>query len=314
MGSYAQGPPVIAWDYQFAPNAQKSRNLLNISSIPYRICEQPFVHPRPILQELGITYRRVPVNSIGKDVFIDNRAFIDAVEEIFPDKALATTKHDHAYEAYGYRNFWIILASLPVDFLTPELIKEREDLFTAFGNPNYAALRPSAMAELKCFLRMIENDFLRDATDAEPFIAGAKAGVADVHAVWIPKFALETLKYGTEEPGFSAQDFPKVHRWCNAFPAHTPEQEAEKIEAKVAHKAVLEADYAAKEIGVDEKDITGLKHGQKVFVQTSDDNTPQNARQKGTLVGLGDRRIVIQLDNGLRMHFPRVGYAVLAAE
>lgn len=313
MGSVSPQHKVIAWDYQFAPNAQKSRNLLHAAGIPYTICEQPFVQPRPILQNLGITYRRVPVNSIGKDVFIDNRAFIDAVEEIFPQQALATTKHDHAYEAYGYRNFWIILASLPVVFLTPELIKERHDLFPVFGKANYKELRPSAMAELKSFLNMIERDFLKDATDAEPYIGGAKAGIADIHAVWIPKFALETLKYGIEEPGFGKEDLPKVHRWCAAFPAHVPENQPELINEETARSQILGSEYAAKEIGVDEKDPTGLKSGQKVYVQTSDDNAPENAQQHGSLVGLNDRRIVIQIENGLRIHFPRVGYAVLPA-
>lgn len=313
MGSLSQGPQVITWDYAFAPNAQKARNLLNAAGIPYNVCEQPFVQPRPILQNIGITYRRIPVNSIGKDVFIDNRAFIDAVEEIFPDKALATSRHDHAYEAYGYRNFWIILASLPVVFLSPELIKERHDLFPVFGKSNYAQLRPSAMAELKSFLQMIEDDFLKDATDDAPYINGAKPGVSDIHAVWIPKFALQTLKYGTEEPGFSKADLPKVHRWVEAFPEHIPENEPQKLDEKAAHEQILGSQYAAKEIGVDEKDPTGLKKGQKVYVQTSDDNAPENAQQHGTLVGLGPKRIILQLDNGLRIHFPRVGYAVLAA-
>ena len=320
MGSITQSSsehPIITWDYQFAPNAQKSRNLLHSLQLPYKISEQPFVQPRPILQNLGITYRRVPVNSIGKDVFIDNRCFLDAVEEIFPDvfKAkLVKTKHDHAYEAFGYRNFWIILASLPVAFLTPELIKEREDLFTTFGKANYKELRPSAMEELKSFLRMIEDDFLADSSDEAPFIAGSKCGVSDIHAVWIPKFALETLKYSAEEPGFGKEDFPKVHRWISQWPTHAPENEGEKVAEDEARKTLLGAGYAAREIDVDEKDSTGLKKGQKVYVQTSDDNAPENAQQHGTLTGLGPRRIVIELENGLRLHFPRVGYAVLAAK
>jgi len=313
MGSYAEAPQVIAWDYQFAPNAQKARNLLHVSNIPYKTCDQPFVQPRPILQSLGITYRRIPLNSIGKDVFIDNRAFIDAVEEIFPNKTLPTSRHDHAYEAFGYRNFWIILASLPLTFLTPELIKERADLFAVLGKSNYKELRPSTIAELKSFLQMIEDDFLRDATDAEPYINGARCGLSDIHAVWVPKFALETLKYGTDEPGFSKTDFPKVYRWINQFPAHTPENEPEKLDAESAQKQILRSEYAARDIGVDEGDPVGLKKGQKVYVQTSDDNAPENAQQHGVLVGLGRRRIVIELENGLRLHFPRVGYAVLPA-
>ncbi|KAJ9652909.1 hypothetical protein H2198_007862 [Neophaeococcomyces mojaviensis] len=313
MGSVEQKAEVIAWDYQFAPNAQKARNLLNVAGIPFRICEQPFLQPRPILQNIGITYRRVPVNSIGKDVYIDNRAFIDAVEEIFPEKALPTTKHDHAYEAFGYRNFWIILASLPLVFLTPELIEERHDLFPVFGKKNYKQLRPSTLTELKSFLNMIENDFLADATDAEPWINGAKPGLADIHASWVPKFALETLKYSTDEPGFSEADYPKVHRWLAGIPAHVPESEPEKLSAEIATQQILSSQYAAKEIGVDESDLMGLKKGQKVYVQTSDDNAPENAQQHGTLIGLGPRQIVIELENGLRLHFPRVGYAVLSA-
>lgn len=313
MGSVAQSPEVITWDYLFAPNAQKARLLLSTAGIPFTICEQPFMQPRPILQNLGIYYRRVPLISIGKDVFIDNRAFIDAVAEIFPEKALPTTKHDHAYEAYGYRNFWIILASLPVAFLSDELIKERKDLFPVFGKKNYAQLRPSTMSELKSFLNMIEYDFLAEATDDAPYIFGAKPGIADIHAAWIPKFALETLKYSTEEPGFDEKSLPKTHRWLSKFTAQVPENEPEKLSPEDATKRLLESSYAAKEIGVDEKDLTGLKAGEKVYVQTSDDNAPENAQQHGKLVGLGPRRIVIELDNGVRLHFPRVGYAVVAA-
>lgn len=305
---------MITWDYQFAPNAQKARTLLQTSDIPFTICEQPFVQPRPILRNLGITYRRVPVVSIGKDVIIDNRALIDIVAEVFPDKALPTTRHDHAYEAYGYRNFWIILASLPVKFLTKDLITERKDLFPVFGKDNYAQLRPSTIAELRSFLQMIEHDFLSEATDDAPFIFGAKPGVADVHAIWIPRFAIETLNYAEDEKGFDKASLPKLHRWLSKFKAHTPENEPEKLSAEEASKRILASQYAAKEIGVDETDSTGLKKGQKVFVQTSDDNAPENAQQHGTLIGLGERRIVIELDNGLRLHFPRVGYAVVAAE
>lgn len=314
MGSHTQQPQVIAWDYQFAPNAQKARNLLHATNIHYRTCPQPFVYPRPILQDLGITYRRIPLISISKDVFIDNRAIIDSIEEILPDRALPTTKHDHAYDAFGYRMFWVMLASLPMSFLTPEIIKDRSDVFAVLGKPNYKELRPSAIAELRSFFQVIEDDFLRDATEPEPYINGAKCGLSDVHAVWVPKWALETLKYGTDEPGFSSKDFPKVHRWCGMFPSHTPENEPEALDAEAAKKALLGSEYVAREIGVDEGDPTGLRKGQSVYVQTSDDSAPENAQQHGVLVGLGKRRIVIELENGIRLHFPRVGYAVLGAE
>ena len=101
-------PEIILFDYQYAPNAQKARNLLNIAGVPYRICEQPFAQPRPILQNLGITYRRIPVNAIGKNVHVDNRVFLEAILEIFASeqgvKDLVRSKADQAYEAFGVSN------------------------------------------------------------------------------------------------------------------------------------------------------------------------------------------------------------------
>jgi len=97
-------PPIIAWDYLFAPNAQKSRLYLYITKTPFSICEQPFALPRPTLTDLGITYRRVPVLSIGKDVFPDNASFLEAMQSLLEKegKALRESPWDKACEAWGY--------------------------------------------------------------------------------------------------------------------------------------------------------------------------------------------------------------------
>lgn len=58
--------------------------------------------PRPILTDLGITYRRVPVVSIGKDVYCDNQAILAGLQASFPDKALPRGPHDYAFETFGY--------------------------------------------------------------------------------------------------------------------------------------------------------------------------------------------------------------------
>ena len=129
-------PPIIAWDYQFAPNAQKSRNYLYATQTPFKICEQPFVIPRPILQNLGITYRRVPVLSIGKDVFCDNTSFIDAMQQLLGARegkgGLKVSASDRAWEAWGYRSFWICLPCVPGELITEELGQERKDLFRKY--------------------------------------------------------------------------------------------------------------------------------------------------------------------------------------
>lgn len=253
-------------DYQFAPNAQKARNLLNACKIPFECCEQPFVQPRPILTDLGITYRRVPVNSIGKDVYCDNRAFCDAVQHIFRDQALPTTPSDHAYEAMGYRSFWIALPIVPAKLITPEVAKERQDLFAVFSRPDFADLRPNGLAEFKSLLDMLENEILVPG----PWINGSECSMADIHAMWIVKWAFQTLGIG-EEPGFSNKSFPKVYKWIEGLPTHDAEHDAPKISAEDAKKKILSSPYAAPEIGVDPEDPTGLLHGTKVDVNTNDE-------------------------------------------
>lgn len=196
---------------EFAPNAQKSRNYLYATKTPFKICEQPFFIPRPILRNIGITYRRVPVLSIGKDIFPDNASFIDALQALLEKqgKGLKRRIDDRAYEAWGYRSFWIALPCVPTDFNTKQLQNDRKDLFPLFGRPDYARLQENAASEVRSLMVTIEEDFLKD---GGPWIAGAECGLADIHAVWMIKWALKTM--GLEKKaGLRREDFPKVYKW-----------------------------------------------------------------------------------------------------
>lgn len=73
------------------------------------------------------------------------------------------------------------------------------------------------------------------------------------------------------EPGFSANDFPKVHAWINGLPRYTPEQDAEKTTAEEAKQKVLSSEYSAQDIGIDRDDPTGLQAGERVSVGTTDE-------------------------------------------
>jgi hypothetical protein len=107
-------PPIIAWDYLFAPNAQKSRLYLYTTNTPFSICEQPFALPRPTLTDLGITYRRVPVLSIGKDVFPDNASFLEAMQSLLEKegRALREGPWDRACEAWGYVSGFFVVGGV----------------------------------------------------------------------------------------------------------------------------------------------------------------------------------------------------------
>ena len=85
----------------------------------------------------------------------------------------------------------------------------------------------------------------------------------------------QTLDIGSE-PGFSRDEFPKVYKWIEGLPAHKEQNEAKKISPEEAQEKLLNSEYAAAEIGVDDEDATGLQYGMLVKVATNDEYVLQH--------------------------------------
>lgn len=275
-------PSIILYDYPFAPHAQRVRNFLNTLNLPYRSCTQPFFIPRQDLLDLGITYRRVPVCILGKDVYCDGRGFVDALLEVYADEAsaafnaaqnsskkLVRAADEKAWETFGYRTFWLCLPLVPPNLNDAKLQNDRSSLFSIFSHPDYAALRPSALAEFRAMLDVIENEFLGD---GRRFVKGGdKVGIEDLHAMWMVKWALQTMGVD-QEPGFGKKDWPRVYRWIESVVKNEGEDpDSVKIGKEEAQRTVLGAEYAVGSIGVDGSDPTGFKEGQRVSVGCSDE-------------------------------------------
>jgi glutathione S-transferase len=286
---------------EFSPYGQKIRSVLAGSNISFQRSDQPIVLPRPILEKLDITYRRIPVLAIGKDIYANSSLIIDEITSRF--NALLTTPADKAYEQFGIEIFTSALNVIPVAALTPEFIKDRETIFPALKNPDYASLRPSGLAEMRQKFNIIEDEFLNKSL----FVAGEYFGLADVHVGWAVGWSLEKIGLG-QEPGFSHQDYPKIYKWLSSW----PKPDFKDIGEEDVKDFLLRSEYSAKNIGVDEKDYLGIKQGTEVAVENSDTKAGAHP-QKGKLVGLDQREVVVELKNGLRVHFPRVGYVVKEA-
>lgn len=193
---------------------------------------------------------------------------------------------------------------IPVAALTPEFIRDRETIFPSLKDPNYASLRPSGLAEMRQKFNIIENDFLSKSS----FVAGDKFGLADVHVGWAVGWSLEKIGLG-QEPGFSHQDHPRIHKWLSSW----PKPNFKDIGEEDVKELLLNSEYSGKDIGVDENDYLGIKQGTDVTVENSD-TKPGAHPQKGKLVGLDQRETIVELKNGLRVHFPRIGYVVKEAK
>lgn len=111
----------------FSPFSQRIRYLLHLSDLEFFRVDQPVVLPRPDLQMLGITYRRVPVLAMGKDVYCDTSAIVAAIQHKF--QMVKTGPADKAFEAFATQFFENVLRAVPAKFLNPSFKRDRETIF-----------------------------------------------------------------------------------------------------------------------------------------------------------------------------------------
>ena len=196
--------PVILFDYPFSPYAKKVRLLFAAAGIPYKRCEMPIVLPRPTLLDLGITYRRIPLLALGRDVYCDTALIIEIIQKHLG--GLATSPADHAYEAFADQLFSSGLACIPSALLSEDFVKDRAPIFPICAREDFKTLGPSGKAEFQANLDIIEKDFL---ADASPFIGGSKPALADIHLIWVVVWIMSSLGVA-EAPGSEKDRFPKI--------------------------------------------------------------------------------------------------------
>ena len=78
--------------------------------------------------------------------------------------------------------------------ITADVVKDREGLFDIPGN--FTDFRTNSLAEFKSLLSMLEHEVL--VSEKGPWIVGQMCGVADLHVIWIVRWAFQTLGIGTE--------------------------------------------------------------------------------------------------------------------
>lgn len=80
----------------------------------------PSMLPRPILTDtFGLTYRKIPIVAIGKDIYCDTSLIIEALEHFFPSSEGWGTVYppiqgwDYRGFARGFASFWIDVSHFP---------------------------------------------------------------------------------------------------------------------------------------------------------------------------------------------------------
>ena len=153
---------------------------------------QPPIMPRPDVALLGIQHRRIPVLSIGRDVYLDTRLILTKLEATHPSVPkldAATTPEHRALQklleiwtidgGLFQRAATLIPSSLPLT-KDPAFRKDRLDFNN--GQPVTRRDRPEAVGELRTAAAFLEGTLL---SDGREWILGTdRPSLADIEAIW----------------------------------------------------------------------------------------------------------------------------------
>ncbi|KAI6917273.1 hypothetical protein KC341_g18621, partial [Hortaea werneckii] len=262
-------PPLIHFDYGKPAHALGSSIMESIKAdrkrINFKKCDQPLVLPRPDLEALGITYRRIPLLAVGKDVYCDSSRMIDlALSKLSQSGGpLVTSPADKAYEDWGIDTFKLAVFIIPQAAITPGFLNDRKTIFPMLERPDFASLRPSSLAAFRQRCKVVEDVYL---ANGGPFINGDKLGVADIHVIFGIKWALVDLGVG-QEPGLGKQDLPKTWKLIESLPEIKPEVVSSEETIKTIKSANYSADGPTSTMA---NDPTGIKVGSAVTVESLD--------------------------------------------
>lgn len=122
---------------------------------------------------MGVKYRRIPILSVGRDIYCDSRLILQKLEERFPSGALGASQPDQkAVEkllekwvidgGVFLRSSQLIPTDLPM-LRDPNFVKDREDYF-GNGWTGSAALkkRPEALVHMRDAFEFLETGLLAD--------------------------------------------------------------------------------------------------------------------------------------------------------
>jgi len=178
------------------------------------------------------------------------------------------------------------------------------------------AMRPEALVSIRENFAFLENTLLADGRD---WILKTDApSLADIHCIW-PFHWLTGMKGALPPTLVSDKQFPRMFAWIKRFEEVVKQAKGQApkpatVKGPEAVEKILGAEFGDEASqSVLEGDPTGLKKGDEVQVWPTDSG--QRHRERGILVGLTEKEIVIEVQRkpeqkSVRVHAPRHGFRI----
>jgi glutathione S-transferase len=298
----------ILHQYDTSPFSEKPRLMFGLKGLAWSAVIQPSIMPKPDLVPLTGGYRRAPVMQLGADIFCDSQVIMAEIERRSPSPEPSGAL-DWAVNLWADRLFFqasvaVIFAELG-ETVPRAFIEDREKLS---GRPFDVAAMKAASGPMSAQWRAQAAWIEQALAAGGPFLGGENASLADIAAymnVWFvasftPHLAAPLLA-----------GLARVEAWRARVAAIGHGRRSEMTTGEA-----LEVARVAKPVNFiehDSADPLGLAPGASVMVMADDYGRDPIA---GTLVAANAERVVIARDAGdlgrLHLHFPRVGYVVMA--
>ncbi|EMD00882.1 hypothetical protein BAUCODRAFT_62147 [Baudoinia panamericana UAMH 10762] len=290
--------------------------------------------PRPIIKDtFGLTYRKIPVLAIGKEVYCDTSLICEALEHFFPESEGYQTLYPPAADGRNYRpmirgfaSYWtdrplfrVTTGLIPASVWRTSFGEDRAGLIGHKLDPDKLEKKlPENMSRLDMQLSMIEPLF--DAKDTPWIFSTSSPSLADVSLYyqlsWGSDIAAGRLidnltAGGTQDTNtegikavFNAQRYPGVYQWYKTFERYVENLASTETKdpdfANVLKEAKKSPSLGRRSLllptprnTVDELD---RKCGlvEGAVVSVAPDDTGRNDPTVGTLVAMSPEEVVIR--------------------
>ncbi|KAF2785837.1 hypothetical protein K505DRAFT_330757 [Melanomma pulvis-pyrius CBS 109.77] len=328
-------PPVVLFGYDSSPFTNKVRLALRLKRIPFSYIPVPSMLPRPILTStFALTYRKIPVLAIGREIYCDTSLIIEALEHFFPASAGWGTVYpkfegvdEWVYRglARGFASFWVdrplfrtTTGLIPASVWTSPFGTDRSQLIGhTLDAAKLGAKIPANLSNLDLHLSLLEPT-LKSSTWAIPTPSPSLADLSLYYQLrWGIDIAAGKGVYNltggaTTDEGddvaaqvFSEARYPGVWRWFHAFEAHiaglpdletTLAPEAAEWKSALGNSRLLPDDLLLVPASADQHPILDLQRGlvPGVAVAVAPDDTGRDDPTLGTLVKIGIEEVVIK--------------------
>jgi glutathione S-transferase len=328
----ANFPTLFLHHYPMSPFAEKARRMLGHKGLTWKSVIVPSVAPKPDVVALTGGYRKTPFLQVGNDVFCDTALIADVLEHLVPTPSFFSNGQkglhrvlaqwaDHTlfWTAMGY-NFQPAGAQQLFAGAPPEWAKAFRDDRAAMS-VGMTRIRPTdGAAAYKSYLRRL-SDMLEEQAAAQPeqpaFLLGPAPGLADFaacHPLWFTQTQVPVVAGILDAT-------PAVKAWLARMAAighggmvksNATEAIAESESASSAGSRFDQQLFGTNEVFQDEH---GIPLGAAVAV--SGESFGPEATE-GTLLAATRTRYTLQRHDEragtVRVHFPRVGYVLRAAD